>query len=109
MRTFHLSLSAIAALAALLLAAIVSVGPVFADGFNRIVEIKNNASSPIVGIYAGSHNYMGANLLMSGQSVQVNFDDGSGNCIYSIRAEFNNGSSKNYRVDVCTLSRYTFF
>ncbi len=103
----------ITALAALTMAATVSA-PVFAQ--DRRVRIVNNTGFTIVRFYGsnkGSKSWeediLGSDVLGPGQSVNINFDDGTGYCKFDFKAVFNDGDelvSKN--INICEIGTYTY-
>jgi hypothetical protein len=91
--------------------------PAQADGFSRSVEVVNGSGATLTHLYAtGSarngwgHNKLGRTVLRPGQSARINFDDGNGTCAYEVRVEFAGGAgAQTYRIDVCSVTSYTFF
>jgi len=90
--------------------------PAIADNLNRVVTIINNTGYTIVRFY-GSHtdaqgwqeDILGSNVLPSGRSVNINFDDGTGYCIFDFRAEFDDGDVlEKYGVNVCEIPSFTY-
>jgi hypothetical protein len=83
---------------------------------DRHVRIINNSGATITRFYgsnAGSDSWeediLGADVLPSGSSVQINFDDGSGYCTFDFKAEFADGSTAvQPGVDVCVMGSVTF-
>jgi hypothetical protein len=52
---------------------------------------------------------LGSTVLSNGSSVNIDFDDGTGSCIFDMKAEFRDGSSiVESGVNVCSVSRVTF-
>jgi hypothetical protein len=103
----------ITALAALTMAATASA-PAFAQ--DRRVRIVNNTGFTIVRFYGsnkGSKSWeediLGADVLGPGQSVNINFDDGTGYCKFDFKAVFNDGEelvSKN--INICEIGTYNY-
>ena len=65
------------------------------------------------GSNAGSSSWeediLGSDVLASGSSTTINFDDGTGYCTFDFKAEFADGSSSvESGVNVCTTSSVTF-
>lgn len=90
--------------------------PASADNLNRRVEIINNTGYTIVAFY-GSHidtnsweeNIFHGKVLPSGNSVVVNFDDGTGYCVFDLRAEFEDGDVlEDSRINVCEIGAFTY-
>ncbi len=83
---------------------------------DRRVTINNNTGSTITGFYgsnAGTTSWeediLGSDVLASGSSTTINFDDGTGYCTFDFKAEFADGSSSvESGVNVCTTSSVTF-
>ena len=52
---------------------------------------------------------LGRDAVPTGESVMVNVDDGTGACVYLIRAEFSNGQSlERTNVNACQIADYYF-
>lgn len=87
-----------------------------AQALDRRVTINNNTSYDIVQFYAsnkGTNNWeediLGEYRLPSGNSVQINIDDGSGYCKFDFLAVFDDGDQVISRDNnVCSLSTFTF-
>lgn len=83
---------------------------------NRIVTVHNRTDSTLLSLYGSNRDasgweedIMGPDLLLSGETVDVNFDDSSGYCIFDLRATFDDGSEAvKYGVDVCAISDFYF-
>jgi hypothetical protein len=83
---------------------------------DRHVTIVNNTRMSMTRFYgsnAGANTWeediLGADVLPSGSSVRINFDDGTGYCTFDFKAVFANGSSSvQSNVDVCTTAAVTF-
>jgi hypothetical protein len=91
-------------------------GGASADDLDRRVEIVNNTGVTIVAFF-GSHvdaktweeNIFDGNVLPSGRSVVVNFDDGTGYCVFDLRAEFADGDVlEEPDVNICEIGTYTY-
>ena len=105
--------TAVTALAALALAAM-TAAPAFA--LDRQVRIVNNTGYTIVEFYGsnkGSKSWeediLGRDVLGSGQSVNINFNDGTGYCMFDFKAVFNDGdvvTSKD--INICEIGTYTY-
>lgn len=66
-----------------------------AQALNRWVTIENNTGVTMREFYASNRDqrtwgrdWLGTDMLYSGQSVKFNIDDGSGYCIYDLKAVF---------------------
>ena len=100
------------ALSALLLA--VTNAPAFA--LNRHVHIHNNTSVVMNEFYASNvgtsdyeENILHGDVIESGNSWNVNIDDGTGYCRYDFMAVFDDGSqAKKDNVNVCEVSDFYF-
>ncbi|MDK3020768.1 hypothetical protein [Pseudodonghicola flavimaris] len=97
----------------LVLAHVVPTPTLAAD---RIVTIVNETGYTMVEFY-GSNNgttsweedILGDDTLPHGESVDVNFDDGTGHCIFDFLAVFEDGDQvKQEDVDVCKVGTFTF-
>lgn len=87
-----------------------------ADNLDRRVRIVNNTGFTIVRFY-GSHtdadswqeDIFGNDILPSGNSIVVNFDDGTGYCIFDFRAEFDDGDVlEKFGVNVCEIGTFNY-
>ena len=85
-------------------------------GENRYVRIINRASSPIQYLYASNvdtdswqEDILGPwRMIASGYYVDVNIDDGSGHCLYDLKAVLFDGRKAITRnVNVCTQGSWT--
>lgn len=83
---------------------------------DRRVLIVNNTGFTMVEFYGsnvGSDSWeediLGFDVLPSGTSVNVNFDDGSGYCQFDFKAVFDDGDvlTEN-RINICEIGRYTY-
>lgn len=83
---------------------------------DRRVTIVNNTGFTIMEFYGsnvGSDSWeediLGPNVLSSGRSIQINFDDGSGYCQFDFKAVFDDGDVLTAkRINVCEIGRYTY-
>ena len=90
-----------------------SSGSVTAD---RRVVISNATGQTIWRFYGSrtstsswEEDILGSNVLQNGSSVNINFDDGTGACMFDLKAEFRDGSSRvEPGVNVCAVSQVTF-
>ena len=101
--------------AALCLLSFVNAGIVNAQE-NRRVRIVNQSSSTIRYFYASNvdrgtweRDILGPmQVIAPGYYVNVNIDDGSGHCLYDLRAVLaDNRQAVRYRFNVCTNSSWT--
>jgi hypothetical protein len=83
---------------------------------DRHVKIINETTFDIVEFYGSQVNaktweedILGKDILRAGQSVDVNFDDGTGYCMFDFRAVFKDGDElvrKN--INVCEIGTYRY-
>jgi len=86
------------------------------DGQNRRVRIHNQTGWTIVSLYAtdtARTNWRGdlltPEVLATGDSAVIDVDNGSGACVYVVRAEFSNGERlERVGVNVCRIADYYF-
>jgi hypothetical protein len=106
-----------AGLAALALFALSGVGmPETAQAQNRVVEIVNNTGVTLMEFYASNvdrstweEDILGADVLPSGYSVDIDIDDGSGQCLFDFRAVFEDGDEViDEAVNVCEVATFTY-
>lgn len=90
--------------------------PTVAAALDRRVRIVNNTGFTMVRFY-GSHtdartwqeDILGNDVLPSGSSVVIDFDDGTGYCIFDFKAVFSDGDEVEvYDKNVCELGTFTF-
>lgn len=82
---------------------------------NRNVLIVNQTGRTIyrfygsnVGTSSWEEDILGTSVLPSGQSVNINFDDGSGYCNFDFKIVFQDGSSLiENNINVCQVGTYT--
>lgn len=87
-----------------------------ADGQNRRVRIHNQTGWVLTGLQVTDVRRedwrlatLGRDTVPTGESVMVNVDDGTGACVYLIRAEFSNGQSlERTNVNACQIADYYF-
>ncbi|WP_372840647.1 hypothetical protein [Phaeovulum sp.] len=97
-------------------AALVATSAIPASALDRRVRIVNNTGYTMVEFY-GSHtdaktwqeDILGRDVLSPYSSVNVNFDDGTGYCIFDFKAIFNNGrEAVDYNINVCEIGSFTY-
>lgn len=84
--------------------------------YNKQVLVVNNSGKTMQRFYgsnAGTSSWeediLGTDVLPSGSSVRVNFEDGSGYCTFDFMAQFTDGSSQVLNgIDVCTATSVQF-
>ncbi|MBL4807404.1 MAG: hypothetical protein JKY31_08955 [Rhodobacteraceae bacterium] len=76
------------------------------DGRNRVVDIVNDTGVTMTRFYASNtnqrdwgHDRFGSTVLYSGNYKTLNIDDGTGACMFDLRAQFADG-------DVVTRSNF---
>lgn len=87
-----------------------------ASALNRHVRIHNSSSAAIEKFYAsnvGTNDYeediLGSDVIDSGDTWDINIDDGTGYCKYDFLAVFDDGSkAKKNNVNVCEVSDFYF-
>lgn len=87
-----------------------------AQALDRRVELINNTGFTIVEFYGsntGSKSWeediLGPDVLPSGSSVIINFDDASGYCMFDFRAVFDDGDVLDRAdVNICEISSFTY-
>lgn len=87
-----------------------------AFALDRRVRIVNDTGFDIVRFYGsnkGSKSWeediLGSDILSSGSSVTINFDDNSGYCKFDFKAVFNDGDvlvKKN--INICEIGTFTY-
>ena len=86
------------------------------DGQNRRVRIHNQTGWTIVSLYATDTartdwrgDLLTPEVLATGDSAVIDVDNGSGACVYVVRAEFSNGERlERVGVNVCRIADYYF-
>lgn len=87
-----------------------------ADDEDRRVRIVNNTSVAMMEFYASSiasktweEDILGQDVLVPGDDVVINIDDGSNACRYDFKAVFLDGDEvTDEDVDVCEVGEYEF-
>ena len=86
------------------------------SALDRNVRIVNNTGYTIVRFYGsnkGSDSWeediLGEDVLPSGSSVRIDFDDGSGYCKFDFKAVFDDGDVLEKRnINVCKIGTFTY-
>lgn len=86
------------------------------DGQNRRVRVHNQTGWTIVSLYATDPartdwrgDLLTPEALATGDSAVIDVDNGSGACVYVVRAEFSNGERlERVGVNVCRIADYYF-
>jgi hypothetical protein len=100
------------AVAAALLLGSVTAG----QALDRRVKIVNNTGYTMTEFYGSNkgtdsweEDILGNDVLPSGYSVTINFDDGTGYCKYDFKAVFEDGDVLvNKNINVCQIGTYTY-
>jgi len=90
------------------------ISAVSAQAANRWVTIENDTSVTMREFYASNRDqrswgsdWFGSSMLYSGQTVDFNIDDGSGYCIYDLKAVFVDGDEvTSMGFNVCELGTW---
>lgn len=106
-----LSITRISAIAALL-----TILATPAAALDRWVVIVNDTSFDIVEFYGSNtgantweEDILGRDLLRAGEKVRVNFDDGTGYCMFDFRAVFEDGDVLvSEKINICEVGTYTY-
>ena len=87
-----------------------------AQALNRHVTIVNDTTYDIVEFYGSQvdaktweEDILGKKVLKAGGSIDINFDDGTGYCMFDFRAIFDDGDElvrKN--INVCEVGTYRY-
>ena len=83
---------------------------------NRWVTIVNRTGYTIMEFYSTNVNanswggdVLGNRVISHGGQIDINFDDGSGQCLFDFRAIFNDGDVlEASSVNVCEIGTYTY-
>lgn len=97
-------------------AALLALGTVSAQAADRHVTVKNGTSWQLRELYGSNvgtddwqEDILGRDVLEPGESVDVNFDDGSGACKFDFKGVFADGEEVvSNNVDVCSVGKFTF-
>ena len=113
----HKALTAALALSVAALAGCVDTGTTYTTtgGTNRHVTVYNASYLTITNFYGSSvgsssweEDILGSSILPSGGAVDINFDDGTGACLFDFKAVFADGSSAiEQGIDVCSTNSVT--
>ncbi len=85
------------------------------EALDRRVRVINNSSSTMTKFQASNkasksweEDILGNDVLKSGQSVVVNINDGTGYCVFDLRATFQGGATVVRRnINICKISSWT--
>jgi hypothetical protein len=86
------------------------------DNYDRRVTVNNNTGVTLTHLYSTNSgqaswgsDLLGSGVIGSGSGVRVNFDDGTGACLFDVRARFADGDVvEQYRINVCQVSYINF-
>lgn len=86
------------------------------DGQDRRVRIINGTGVTMTHFYASNsgqddwqEDILGEDVLLSGASVRINIDDGTGACLYDFKARFADGDELvRNRINVCQITEYRY-
>lgn len=86
------------------------------EGFERTVVIVNETDSTITYLYASNveelywgPDYLGYDVVKSGEQMQVDFNDGTEHCYFDLQLRFLDGTITERRsVNVCVEETITF-
>ena len=98
-------------------AAVLFAGILPATAADRRVEIINQTGFTIVEFYGSNsgttsweEDILGLDVLPSGSSVNIDFDDGTGACLFDFRAVFDDGEVlERTGINVCEIPTYTYY
>ncbi len=109
--TFSKTITAAVAAAIMLVSLAV---PAFAQ--NRWVEIINDTGYTIVEFYASNvgaptwgSDILGYDVIGPYSSWDINFNDGSGYCVFDIKAVFNDGDVLESQINACEVSSHRYY
>ena len=99
--------------AAVAVASVVSATP--SEALDRRVKVINNSSSTMTKFQASNkasksweEDILGSDILKPGQSVVVNINDGTGYCVFDLRATFKGGATVVRRnINICQVASWT--
>ncbi len=100
------------------LSACTGTGPVSSggnDGLNRNVLVQNVSGRTVYRFYGSrvstnswEEDILGSRVLSSGSSINIDFDDGTGACMFDMKIEFSDGGTRvENNVNVCSVSTFT--
>ena len=80
------------------------------------LRVSNHSALSMVNFYATSvdeegwrSDLLGETVLVSGRSIDLTIDDGSGQCLYDFRAVFANGRVETaHSVNICQIHAYDY-
>lgn len=86
------------------------------DGRNRVMNITNNTGVTMTHFYASNTgqrtwgpDQLGSTVMYSGSGRRINFDDGTGACMYDFKARFADGDVLiTNSINVCVQSTWNY-
>lgn len=83
---------------------------------DRHVKVINKTKTPIMAFYASrtssddwEEDILGDDVIMPGESMVINIDDGTGACRFDFKGEFEDGEEVvKSNVDVCKVGEFSF-
>ena len=96
--------------------AVTATSAIPAFALDRRVRIVNDTGYVLVEFYGSNkgstsweEDILGPDVLGSGQSVMINFDDGTGYCMFDFKAVFDDGDVLTRKgVNICEIGTYTY-
>lgn len=87
-----------------------------ASALDRRVQIINNTGYTMVNFYGSyrdtdswQEDILGSDVMPSGTSWNINFNDNTGYCIFDFKAVFSNGEElTDFGINVCEIGRFTY-
>lgn len=84
---------------------------------NRTMGIVNNSNSIIIGLFGSNvgratweENILHGDLILPGEVQYINFYDGTGSCVFDLKAVFSNGVEiERDSVNVCKSTFWTLY
>ncbi len=109
----RLMLKTVMLVAAVATFSVVSAGP--SEALDRRVKVINDSSRTMTKFQASNkssksweEDILGDDILKPGQSVVVNINDGTGFCVFDLRATFKGGATVVRRnINICKISSWT--
>jgi hypothetical protein len=87
-----------------------------AERYNRVVTIINDTAVDMREFYASNkdattweEDILGQDMLPAGYQIDINIDDGTGYCIYDVKAVFVDGSEVVDKVNVCETGTWRVY
>ncbi len=96
---------------------VMAAGAAFAqDGYDRRVRVHNNTGVTLTHLYSTNSgesswggDILGSGVIQDGAGVVVDFDDGTGACLFDVRARFADGDVvEQYQINVCQITDLNF-